>query len=346
MAFISMVFVFLAIVAFALCVISFIGFIILLISVIKLRKNRKQGVKPKKAGIVIGSALFFLPAAIVSFLVMCGLFSNAKLKIQRLGYKNLTDKWKMEWISDSEARNDVVTDFIKAADEGDKEKIMSMFTDNIQKDEKLSTQTDEFLKEYPKGLYGLEFEKHGGGSGGSYSEKITFSASAEVVKDGETYYLHFGGCSNSKENKEEVGLEYFYINSEKAEVLEDDITVDYYGNEVNESTDYISAKINVDGDYTTRRISAYPYKYYEKDRKLTKADAVAAVKKSRKVSDLEEILGEPNSNNVRLQRVVYELEPENDEPRYMVVGYDYYEIISQNLVYIAGTEDTCEWEEP
>jgi hypothetical protein len=280
---------------------------------------------------------------------MCGFISSVKLQIQRLGYENFTDKWKMEWVSNSEASNDVLKDIIKAADKGDKAKIMSMFTDSIQKDENLSIQTDEFLKEYPKELHGLKFEYQGGRSTGGYDEKATFSVRWEVVKDGTRYYLHFGGCNHSEENKEEVGLEYFYIHSEKAEVLEDDIDVGYFGNEVTESgdTNYISAKINVEGDYTTRRIWGYPYKYNETDRKLKRADAVAAVRKSRRVSDLEEILGEPNSNNKRLKEVVYELEPENDEPRYMVVSYDSYEILSQTIVHIVGAEDDySEWEEP
>jgi hypothetical protein len=57
------------------------------------------------------------------------------------------------------------------------------------------------------------------------------------------------------------------------------------------------------------------------DRKLTESEVVEAVKISSTVSELEENLGEPNSNNVRKRVLVYEIEPENGEPRYMVVDY-------------------------
>jgi hypothetical protein len=248
--------------------------------------------------------------------VICGLLVGTFINIWNWHYDNFADKWKNEYILSSTANKDVMRGFIKAADKGNKERMMSMFAENVQKDENFSAQVDEFLKEYPGGLYGLKYK--------DYSEFLdfgddTFALSTEVVKDGTTYFLDFGGICHDEDNKADVGLKYFYIRSERGEALYGDIK--YEDEKEIENTKHISAEINVDGDFLTKRIGGKIYKYKNIDRKLTQSDVVSAVGKAETISELEEILGEPNANRAENEKLVYEIEPENGEPRYIIVSY-------------------------
>lgn len=341
MAFVSMFFVFILICIGILVLMFLLGSILLIIGLIKKKKYENQGKKAPKLLIISGSILLGIPILIVGVIFITGISSEIKTRIQRKGYDSCIDKWKHEWVSDHAASDEALEWIIDAAEKQDKEAIMSVFTEEIQDDEKLSQQIDAFLEDYPGGFAEIEFDQKGGSSPGSVRDgKVVnqFYYSYEGVKDGEYYYIEIGGCNQNEEDSDLVGVEYFILKSERAEVYYDDISEDGHT-----YSEYILADVHVNGDFETRRIWGYPWKYYDYDRTITKEEMIQAFRSYERLADIEERLGKPNGVNLALREVVYEIESEDGNPRYAILTYDYYKHIVGGLQLAGETQENSEW---
>ena len=284
-----------------------LGLALFIVYLVQRSKKKKRGEKASKAPLVASMFFLALPiAALIWFAV-----SVISSKITQMGYEDCTDKWKNEHVFDAEARNDIITELFAAADSGDKEKIMALFTDEIQADSALEKQVDAFLAEYEAGFSGLEFDHSGGGSSGGGGVS-TFSSGGTIIKNGEIYYIIMRACHENEEHPEKVGLEGFEIYSSKAEVLR-------MNDEAYTDERYIRCEIEVEKDFDLRMIDGEPYRFTEIERELTAEQVKKAVEASRNADDLSAIIGKPNAVWKDMY-LIYEL-AEGEEYGYAKVSY-------------------------
>ncbi|MGN0632579.1 MAG: DUF5104 domain-containing protein [Oscillospiraceae bacterium] len=333
MAFASMVIAFLFIVLCVLGGLFIIGSILLIIGLVHYRKDLKIGIKPRIALIVTGCIFLLPPVGLTAALVTSVGVNAIKTNIQRLSYENEIDKWRNEYVSDSEAANGVYKAMIKAADDGDKAAMKALFSESIQNDAVLDGQIADFLNVYPGGFSDIEAEYDPGGSHGGGGEDH-FSAGFEAEKDGVRYFIRLSGCTKNDNAPENIGLEKFCFYSDRAYVEHDDIK-DY--SDPYESH-YIRAAVDAAGDFEVRYIDGYPQKFYSYDRVITREEFLNAYRSCRSVSELEEKLGTANVNDAGLEKVFFELEEKDGEPQYGSVYYDYYGRIEGDAEISCGSE--------
>ena len=338
MAFISLIAVYLLIFIVILAILAFIGIVLLVFGLVKRKKAVQRGKKYPYVFIVLG-ILFLAPSVLtVGGVIVTAVVTTVQVKIaDTIGYDNCVDRWKTRWISESEAEEAVFKEFIEAAESRDKEALMALYTGEIQNRAELSGQVDEFLAGYPGGFSADDFESDGASSGSGGGE-AHFDADYEGVKDGKYYYISFGACCVNDDNEDKIGLQYFYIKSEKAKVLEDRNDYEYAIDSL-----YIDAEFPVEGEFETRRVGDYPFEFVPMDRKLTKEQVMDAVKSARTIEELSEILGEPNGSNERMHELLYELVPEDGKPRYAVITHDNYGKIILNSTYFVGETGSGQW---
>lgn len=283
------------------------GIILLIVYLVQRSKKKKRGEKASKAPLVASLIFLTLPVGVLIWFAA----STISNKITQMSYEDFTDKWKNETVFDNEAEDDAINGIFSAADSGDKEKIMALFTDEIQADPALEEQVDLFLAAYETGFSGLEYDSTGGGSSGGGGVS-TFSSGGTVTKDGELYYIRIYACHENDEHPEKVGIEGFEMYSSKAKALE-------MNDEAYTDERYIRCEIEVAKDFDVRIIGGDPYRYTEIERSLTAAEVEAAVEASRNTDDLAARIGKPNAvwNDMYY---VYELS-DGEEYRYAKVSY-------------------------
>ncbi len=338
MAFISLIAVYLLIFIVILAILAFIGIVLLVFGLVKRKKAVQRGKKYPYVFIVLG-ILFLAPSVLtLGGVIITAVSTAVQVKIaDTIGYDNCVDRWKNRWISESEAEEMMLEEFIEAAESRDKDALMALYTGEIQNRGELSGQVDEFLSGYPGGFSADDFESDGAHSEGGGGETI-FDSDYEGVKDGEWYYISFGACCMNDDNEDKIGLQYFYFKSEKAKVLEDRNDYEYPVDSL-----YIDAEFQVEGEYETRRVGDYPFEFVPVDRKLTKEQVIDAVKSARTIEELTEILGEPNGSNERMRELLYELVPEDGKPRYAVIVHDNYGRIILNCTHFEGETGSGQW---
>ena len=340
MAFVSMIIAFLAIVGVVLIgilvILAIIGTIFFIVGLIKRKKAISQGKKYYVVFITIGSILLSLPLLLVGGVFACSVINKIETDIKRQSYENCIDKWKNEWVSSNEVREDVIKEFFDAADNKDKEALMALYSDEIQQDSELKEQVEEFLDEYPGGLVDLKFDYKGGHEEGSSDYGVSseyLNARYEVKKGDEYYYISFGGYYENDEEPDKIGLDYFVINSEKGEVISDE------SDEERDDEEHIIANIDIEENFETRRVAGIPYKYVEKDIIYTREEVLEAIKESYDLYDLYSYLGEPNGVGARLNYVVYEIESNENDYRYIEITHTDAGEIVKDLTCIVGTEE-------
>ncbi len=336
MAFVSMIIVFLGIVAVIMLLSLIVGGILLAVGKAEKKKAIREGRNYSKAPIIVGYIFISIPFVLVLGVLVFVAISNAYTSIKRLSYENCIDKWRNEWVSSNEVREDIVEEFFKAADNKDKDALMELYSEEIRDDCEIEKQVEDFLIEYPEGFSELEFDYKGGHEEGSSNYGVSseyLNASYEVEKDGEYYYISFGVCYENDEEPDKIGLDYMIVNSEKAKVLKDESDYEHGYNE------HIISDINVIEDFETRRIAGIPYRYVEKDIIYTREEVLDVIRESNDLYKLYSYLGEPNGVGGRLNKVIYEIESENGEPRYIEITHTGDGEIVKDLTCIVGTEE-------
>lgn len=327
----------------AVCICGFLftlGGTITVISILRRRKAKRNGRKPKKFGLIFGGTLMAIPVAIVIYVVGAAVFSGVKLHIERKGYENFTDKWKNEHVTDYQARGDIEKEFFAAVDNNDAAAVAAMFTGKIQENPDFMDQVEKFLKVCPDDLSKQNIQFQGGGETSKINfGKVVQSFSADAVFDYDDtrYYIYIHACHGDDYEPENVGLEYFSLKSEATHVLEDQ---NGYRRKNNE---FIIAEIKTVADCETRIVHDYSYMFYpHPERNITETNFRKTMQSCKNISNLESTLGEPNAICERLSRAVYELEPVDGKPRYAVVTYDdtYGKIYNYELCGTTWQDDT------
>lgn len=342
MAFATMLLAFLAvfgvIIIGALILVFAIGLTLLIIGLVKRKKAIANGKKYPYVLITLGSIFSSIPlvlfVSVLGYLVVVG--NNGKSDNDNSNsYNNCVDKWKNSRVNSNEVKEDIIEEFFEAADKKDKEALKLLYSRDIQEDDTLMDQIEEFIDEYPGNMAGLEFEFQSGHEEGSSDYGVSseyLNARYEVKKGEEYYYIRFGCYYENDEEPDKIGLDYMEINSEKAKVLKEEM--DYERSE----DEHIIADINVSEDFETRRIAGSPYRYEESDIKFTKEEVLDALRNSYDVYDLYSYLGDPNGVSTRVNHIAYEIESDENDYRYIVITHTDADKIVKDLTRIVGTE--------
>ncbi|MBE5926911.1 MAG: DUF5104 domain-containing protein [Lachnospiraceae bacterium] len=320
--------------------ITLTGIILLIIGIIRRKNAIKNGKKSSNTCIVLGCVFILIPIFAVGESVLGILALGLQEKIKRDSYENCIDEWRNEWVDSNEVREDLIEEFFAAADNNDKEALMKLYSKEIQEKPGFEEDVEEFLLEYPGDLSGLQFKYKSGHEEGSSDYGVSsdyLNAKYEVKKGEEYYYINFGCCYEHDEEPDRIGLDYMVINSEKAKVLSEELDCEL------DVDEHIVAYVNVTEEFEIRRIDGNPYRYIDTE-EYTKEEVIEALKQSYDLNDLYCCLGEPNGISGRINYVVYEIEPDENDYRYILITHTDEGEIVKNLTQIVGTEEkTIMW---
>lgn len=265
-------------------------------------------------------------------------------------YENAPDKWRHKWIyTDSAAIRDAVTEFTEAADAGDREAVKKLFAPNIYNEDGFDEQLDDFLEAYPTG-FSTDNADISEMFDGSFEERHTDDGklTAEcgsggwVTLNGEYYNMYVKLCYMNENDPNEVGITKFYLMSlsAKADNVERDIQEGIEDTRrINEGLpklekDPVWLFCDVNHNRDARLINGGVYVFDESEKKLfTEEEIIEAAVKCRKADEeftsgmLVKELGFPAGYDALTYNpydlsLVYQLEPENGEPRYAVVNVE------------------------
>ena len=261
--------------------------------------------------------VFALTAALTGCKAV-GLLSGL-LNKQEVEYDNPAEKWRNEIVHDSEAKNDAIAWLLSAADSDDRSAFAEIFAPVVASGENFSAQLDSFFEAYPTGFSECELNSEGGSGSGSYNygdAVETYSASYTCFLDGEWFYISVAFCYQNTMDPDEVGITFFCIENLEAFALDESYSEDIVCNIVDESR--VTARL-IDG----RGFVFEP----TPERSVTLEQMREYLEKCDKISQLTEIIGEPNVtkkySNATGCDYYYELESSDGSPlyAYIVAGY-------------------------
>lgn len=315
MAFVSMIFAYLAIAVVIIFILFAVGATFLVVGIVNKNRLKYKGKKSPVIFIVSGSILLAFPVLIGFFLIVGGVSSVVTDITKPSDYDNVTDKWRNEqWISNDDAADEAIAALLEAADKGDKEEFAELFTPNLQKSENFDELVDAFFEAYPGGLSDYDYEYSGGSSEESFREgDVTKDCrtSYTSIIDGEWYTIWIELYFQNTASPDDVGVTHFQIRNLEACALEKHFS----------DSEYIACCIKSENDVNARLIGGTGFAFEPtSDRKITEDQMREYVRKYDNMVDLINEIGEPNVmkkgyNSTGID-YYYELVPENDEPRY------------------------------
>lgn len=313
MAFASMIFVFLAIVLIILGILFIAGLIFLIVGIVNKRKPKNKGRKYPVVLIVIGALLLVLPVGTAASIATAGVTSSISKNIKRMGYENITDKWRNEWTTDNGAAYDAIHELLPAADSGDRERFAKVFTPNIQNSPKFEECLDSFFKSYPEGLSECDLDGGSVSSSGSYDyghNVQTGSTYYTCVMDGEWYRIRMRFCYENTDSPDDVGVTFFSVENLGADALDTD-----YGDIP------LVCSIKSEQEVSARLINDMAFLFEPTPgRVITEEEFRQYLTECESLLELSRKIGDPNVtikyDNCTGYENYYELAPENGEPRY------------------------------
>lgn len=339
MAFMSIMLMLLASLAFiglALGFLFLVGMIFLILGLVIRRKPKYAGKKSPIVCIVIG-VIFLIPpigaAILIEINMIASLFSGLS---PNSSYGNVTDGWRSgKYIGDTRACEEAIENLLDFADAEDRDSFEKMFAPRIQEREDFQTVVDGFFRTYPKGLSLCDLEGGIGPSRGSVNHGVRVehtSASYTCFLDGEWYYIGLGLCYRHTESPEEVGVTFFCIENLEANAVDRE-----YGED-----EFLSCEIRDANDVCARLIKGRGYLFTPTpDRSITTAEMQTYLAQYDDLDDLSDRIGEPNVTksvyNATGDDYYYELVPEDGAPRYAyicadpITGEIYYTYICSDL---------------
>ena len=154
MAFVSMMFVFFLIAAVILGALLITGLVLLIVGIVRKCSKKNAGKKSPSVLIVSGSVLLVLPVITVVLLSAWGVSSCAGTAFKRTQYECVPDRWRNEWVYDSQAEEEIIEALFNSADKGDREAFGKNFTPELQRKEGFDEAVNAFFAAYPKGFAG------------------------------------------------------------------------------------------------------------------------------------------------------------------------------------------------
>lgn len=312
MAFVSMIFAYLALFAGFLIGLFLIGLVILTVGIILRCLKRNEG-RIFPTVIIIVSALFLAPGVVTcETLVISVAKSTITTSIARANYECVPDKWRNENVGDNAAAAEVIEALLQSADAGDREAFAKNFTPNIQSEARFNSDLDKFFESYPVGLSTVELD--GGGVSGGAS-----ASDGNLEKDGYTHYtcyldgewyiiyLNFCHCNDLSPN--DVGVTGFYIENVEGNASD----IDY-------SNKALACSVFYENAICARLIDGRGFEFTPYDRQISASEMQALLGKYTDLREIQNEIGPPNVtikySNCTGWDHYYELIPEDGEPRY------------------------------
>ena len=329
MAFVSMMFVFFLIAAVILGALLITGLVLLIVGIVRKCSKKNAGKKSPSVLIVSGSVLLVLPVITVVLLSAWGVSSCAGTAFKRTQYECVPDRWRNEWVYDSQAEEEIIEALFNSADKGDREAFGKNFTPELQRKEGFDEAVNAFFAAYPKGFAGCERkDKNGGGSASyNYGHNVkNDSVHFNTTLGGEWYYVSVEFCYDNTDEPDKVGVTDFKImNLEGAAVFFDE----YWRNTDYGSDVYLLCDIKNSDEVSARLIGGQPLLWTPTDTPRLTADELRELLKENKRLDspaLLEKLGAPNAFckyvNSNAYEYYYELQDRNGQPCYAELETD------------------------
>jgi hypothetical protein len=329
MAFVSMMIVLILIAGLILGGMLIAGLVLLIVGIVRKGKAKNKGKKSPTVCIVTGAVLLVLPVITAAVLAVWGVSSLVGTAIKRTQYECVPDRWRSEWVSDSQAEEDIIEALLTAADSGDREAFSRNFTPELQGREGFDEAVNAFFAAYPKGFAGCERKDENSGGSGSYNAGHNVrndSVHFNTTLDGIWYYVSIEFCYENTDEPDKVGVTDFKImNLEGAAAFFDE----YYRDPDYSSDVYLICDIKSPDEISARMIGGQPFLWTPTDTPKLTADELRDILKENQQLDsaqLREKLGAPNafrkfvSSNA--YEYYYELQDRNGQPCYAILETD------------------------
>ena len=329
MAFVSMVIVFILIAAVILGAMLIAGLVLLIVGIVGKSKAKNAGKKSPTVCIVSGGVLLALPVITAVVLSVWGISSVIGTAIKRTGYECVPDRWRNEWVYDSQAKEEIIEALLTSADSGDQAAFARNFTPELQSKEDFEQTVQDFFAAYPGGFSNCERKDEGGGGGGSYNaghNVRTDSLHFNTTLNGEWYYISVEFCYENTDEPDKVGVTDFKImNLEAAAVFFEE----YSRSMEHPDNAYLMCDRKSPDEINARLIGGQPFLWTPTDTpKLTADELRDLLKENKRLDDpaLSEKLGEPNAFrkyvNSNGYEYYYELAERHGMPCYAYICAD------------------------
>ena len=326
MAFVSMVIVFLLIAAVFLGLLLIAGVVLLIVGIVGKSKAKNAGKKSPVVCIVTGAILIALPVLTALGLSVWGVTSVVKTALGSTEYECVPDRWRNEWVYDSQAEDEIIEALFTSADKGDREAFSKNFTPELQRKERFNEAVDAFFAAYPTGFSLCQMENKGGSGSGSYDyghNVKTYSTHFNTTLDGQWYYISIEFCYDNTDEPDKVGVTDLRImNLEAAAVFFDRYSRDMdYG-----SDSFLLCDIKRPDEISARLIGGEPLLWTPTDAPKLTAEQMKELLATHERLDDPEVraaIGTANAaikySNCNWFEYYYELQSETGEPLYACI---------------------------
>lgn len=226
----------------------------------------------------------------------------------------------MLYIDDSKekkAYKDTITVLFNALDNKDADTIYNLFSPSVREQDKdLNEQIEKLLSEYKGPIDEIGWDGLlAGGASYEYGEKSKNAYTTFPVRSGDTYYwCYLDLMYENTFDEKQIGITQlnFYTADEYCIIRYDDNANidDSVGLEV-----YTEKTLDTD----IRCINGWPHKYSSTTKALNIDHVNNFLKNSDNFTEFKNQFGEPNAENIY---AYYNLQQENEKPRYLEIGVD------------------------
>ena len=299
MAFISMLLVFIIIAAILLGGMFLAGLILLIVGIVTRRRNKTIGKKAPVVCIVIGSVLLGLSVLAASAPFIFAASSLIDTALHPAQYECVPDRWRSEWVYDTQAGDEIIKALFTAADQGDREAFSRNFTPELQGTAGFNDAVDAFFAAYPAGLSECQPRNKNTGGSGTYDSGSHIKACNthfSLILDGKWHYVSIDFCYSNTDEPDKVGVTSLKVmNLEAAAVFFDEYDRDtHYMNDV-----FLLCDIQSPDEVCARLIADQPLLWTPTDTPKLTADELRDLLREYKRLDapeLKEKLGQPNAS--------------------------------------------------
>lgn len=324
-----------------------IGLPLLITGVSRRKKCLAAGIKPRKASIIAGGIFCGIPVAVVTFIVVMLAVGVARLVINDMQYSNVVDYWKA---GDSTMQSviwdycDIREEYLKAAESGNREALVALYSDNAKAQPGFDKQIDKFMSAYRNGF--LKILKNGGSERSniqSYEYPISENAVYQYddilcLGSGEKIYgMLFLSCMSDADDAGNIGMHSVRICS--ADIAADELRT---GERKPLTAASFEVNDNVPDDLT---IIGNEISYTDSDSPVIDLDtALNAIKENDTVDGFTKAIGKPFAAWKNPDTSVWRINsvsdyPDNDMSGYLIVVYSDDGLIKTSESYVAYEND-------
>ncbi len=327
------------------------GLILLIMGIVKKRKQENKGKKSPFVMIVLGILLIVPAVLVLSIMLFFKTGSVIKDKTWKTKYDSVSEMWKNRRVNENKACEQAFDELTQAADAGDKEAFSKCFSETVRQRDDFQEKVDAFFDSYPGDLAGLEYDDHLADS----SEQLHYGHNVKVAnnqldahKGSESYYISLKCCYENTDNPEEVGVTEFHVFNLEGYA---DYCYDSFGTiQYPEDEDYLLCYIRTPEDISARRIRGEAYPWTDSEKEPVTKDKMKDLLVNNDYFDdakREGDLGEPNViyhiSASNADDYIYELASEDGKPLYVDITVNAEGRIVDARTYGEYYEDGHEW---